>query len=142
MPLEFNDRGVRFQYPEGWRLEREDGETSWTVSVQSPQTAFLLISVDEGMPSTEDVAETALEALRSEYPDLEAEDHVDTLAGQPAVGYDIQFFSFDLTNTCWMRSFYSERGTVLVLWQANDLELEAYEPVLRAMCASLEVDAE
>ena len=142
MPHEFNDRGVRFQYPESWTLEREDGETGWTVSVQSPQTAFLLISVDEGMPSTDEVAETALEALRSEYPELEAEEHVDTLAGQPAIGHDIQFFSFDLTNTCWARTFYSERGTVLVMWQANDLELDAYEPVLRAMCASLQVDAE
>jgi hypothetical protein len=142
MPQQFDDRGVHFQYPEGWRLEREDGETGWTVSVQSPQTAFLLISVDEGMPSTEEVAETALEALRSEYPELEADDRVDTIAGQPALGHDIQFFSFDLTNTCWTRAFYSEVGTVLVMWQANDLELDAYEPVLRAMCASLRVDAD
>jgi hypothetical protein len=142
MPLQFHDHGVRFQYPESWGLEREEGETGWTVSVQSPQTAFLLISVDEAMPDAGVVAATALEALRSEYPDLEADDRVDTLAGQPAVGHDIQFFSFDLTNTCWLRSFYSEQGTVLVMWQANDLELETYGPVLRAMCASLEVDVD
>jgi hypothetical protein len=142
MPLQFHDRGVRFQYPETWGLEREETDNGWSVSVQSPQTAFLLISVDAAMPDTGDVAETALEALRSEYPSLEADDRVDTLAGQPAVGHDIQFFSMDLTNTCWLRSFYSEHGTVLVMWQANDLELDAYEPVLRAMCASLEVDAD
>jgi hypothetical protein len=58
------------------------------------------------------------------------------------VGHDIRFFSLDLTNTCWTRSFYSARGTVLVLCQTNDLELETNEPVLRAICASLEVDDE
>jgi hypothetical protein len=142
MPLQFAERGLRFQYPESWRLEREDADDGWTVSVQSPRTAFLMISVNEEMPSTDQVAQTALEALRSEYPDLEADDCTDTVAGQPAVGHDIQFFSLDLTNTCWMRSFYSETGTVLVMWQANDLELPADEPVLQAICASLEVDAE
>jgi hypothetical protein len=142
MPLQFDDRGVRFQYPENWQLEREDSDSGWTVSVQSPQTAFLMISVNEDMPSVDEVVDTALEALRSEYPELEADACVDSLAGQPAVGHDIQFFSLDLTNTCRTRSFYSESGTVLVMWQANDLELPAYEAVLRAMCASLEVDAE
>src|SRR6516165_2195490 len=142
MPVQFDERGVRFQYPESWQLEREDADDGWTVSVQSPRTAFLLISVHAAMPSTDQVAQTALEALRSEYPDLEADDCIDTVAGQPAVGHDIQFFSLDLTNTCWTRSFYSENGTVLVMWQANDLELPDYEPVLRAITASLRVDEE
>jgi hypothetical protein len=140
MTVAFHERGVRFQYPENWSLERSDDETGWTVSVQSPRTAFFLISVNEDMPTTEEVAQTALEALRSEYPELEADDCVDTVAGQPAVGHDIQFFSLDLTNTCSTRSFYSQSGTVLVMWQANDLELEAYEMVLRAMCASIQLD--
>jgi hypothetical protein len=142
MISQFDDDGIRFRYPESWKLEREESDTGWTVSLQSPDTAFVLISLNEEMPSTDEVAETALAALREEYPDLEADDRVDSLAGQPAVGHDIRFFSLDLTNTCWTRSFYSARGTVLVLCQTNDLELETNEPVLRAICASLEVDDE
>ena len=57
-----------------------------------------------------------------------------------AVGHDIHFFSFDLTNTCWTRSLYSDAGTLLVMCQANDLELEDYEPVMRAICSSLQVE--
>jgi hypothetical protein len=142
MAAQFNEGGIRFRYPENWRLEREDNDSGWTVSVQSPDTAFMMISLREDMPSTAQMADTALEALREDYPDLEADDCVDSLAGQPAVGHDIRFFSFDLTNTCWTRSFYSAGGTVLVLCQSNDLELEKHEPILRAMCASLEVDDE
>ena len=142
MAAQFDENGIRFRYPENWRLEREDNESGWTVSVQSPDTAFLVVTLDEDMPSTERMAETALEALRAEYPVLEADPCTDSLAGQPAVGHDIRFISLDLTNTGWTRSFYTGRGTVLVMWEANDLELEVNEPVLRAICASLQVDDE
>jgi hypothetical protein len=136
----YEQEGIRFKYPENWRLEREDNEAGWTVSLQSPQTAFVTIGLYADTLDAEGLAETALAAMREDYPDLEAEDCVDSLAGRPAIGYDIRFFSFDLTNTCWIRSFYCSRGTVVVMCQMNDLELETNEPVLRAICASLEVD--
>lgn len=140
MPAHFDQDGIGFSYPENWVLEREDNPNGWTVSLQSPDTAFFMVSYDVDMPEMEVVAETALEALQAEYPDLEAEECVESIAGQPAVGYDIRFFAFDLTNTCWARSFFGPRGTFLVMWQANDLELERNEPILRAICASLTVE--
>ncbi len=136
----FREDGISFRYPENWTLEREEAEGGWTVSVQSPDTAFLVLSCDEGMPDSDEVAETTLEALREEYPGLEAEPRAETLAGRMAVGHDIQFISFDLTNTCWTRCFDSDAGTVLVMCQANDLEMEKNGPVLKAICASLAVD--
>jgi len=139
---QFQEDGIAFQYPENWRLDRESTDEGWTVLVQSPDTAFLVVSFDPNLPTTEEMAETALEALREDYPELESEPHVDTLAGQMAVGHDIRFFSFDLTNTCWTRSFYSDAGTILVMCQTNDLEMEKNEPVLRAICASLAVEEE
>jgi len=142
MVAQFEESGIRFKYPENWQLEREESEGGWTVSVQSPETAFFLLCLREDMPETNEVADTALAALREDYPDLEADGCVDTLAGQPAIGHDIRFFSLDLTNTCWIRSFYSAQGTVLLMFQFNDLEIEKNEPVLRAMCASLELEDE
>ena len=138
----FREDGISFRYPENWTLEREEADGGWTVSVQSPDTAFLVLTCDRGMPNTEDVAETTLEALREEYPGLEAESCVETLAGRMAIGHDIQFISFDLTNTCWTRCFESDAGTVLIMCQANELEMEKIGPVLMAFCASLEVEGE
>lgn len=137
---EFNREGICFTYPETWKLECEDGDHGWTVLVQSPGTAFMLLSYDSDSPDTEHMAQTALEALREDYPDVEAEEQAGTLAGQPAVGHDIRFFSLDLTNTCWTRSFYSPGGTVLAMCQFTDHEMEKYEPVLKAMCASLRIE--
>jgi hypothetical protein len=137
---EFREDGITFRYPENWRLDREPMDNGWTVQVQSPDTAFLVVSFDPDLPTTEEMAQTALEALQEEYPELESEPHVDTLAGQMAIGHDVRFFSLDLTNTCWIRSFYGDTGTVLVMCQSNDLDLEQNEPILRAICASMRVE--
>jgi hypothetical protein len=80
--------------------------------------------------------------MRDVYSDLEAEERVDTIAGLPAVGHDIQFFSLDLTNTCWTRSFAIEQGTILILCQTSDIELEKNGPILKAICASVQLDEE
>ena len=140
MPGEFNEDGVSFSYPESWRLEREEDDEGWTVTLQSPGTAFALVRLDRSMPSTEDVVRTTLDALREDYKELEAEPAIDMLAGEMAVGHDINFFSFDLSNTCWTRSLYGGAGTLLVMCQVADIEQQEYEPVLRAICASLRVE--
>jgi hypothetical protein len=142
MISQFDQDGIHFRYPGNWRLEREDQEEGWTVTLQSPSTAFMLLSLRQDMPPIEQVAEDALTALREDYPELEADDCVDSVAGQPAVGHEVHFFSLDFTNTAWTRSFYTPRGTVLLLCQSNDLEMEDNEPVLKAICASLEVEDE
>jgi hypothetical protein len=136
----FQEDGVTFSYPDTWRLDREETENGWTALVQSPETAFVVVSYDPNMPTPAEMADTALEALREEYSDLESEPKVETLAGQPAVGYEVRFFSLDLTNTCWLRSFYADAGTVLVMCQCTDIELAQNELVLRAICASLRVE--
>jgi hypothetical protein len=142
MTQRYEADGISFQYPDDWRLDREENADGWTVLLQSPGTAFMTLTCDHSGASTEEVASAALEALQGDYPALESQAQVDTLAGQMAIGHDIQFFSLDLTNTCWTRSLYSSEGTLLVLCQTNDLELEQYEPILRAICASLKVEEE
>ena len=67
MAAEFDYDGIRFRYPENWRLEREDNEDGWTVSVQSPETAFLMLCFREDQPDPAAVADVALAALREEY---------------------------------------------------------------------------
>jgi hypothetical protein len=142
MPAIFEQDGVRFQYPESWTLSREDNPTGWTASLQSPGTAFFMLTYDADAPETELMVETALEAMQAEYEDLEFDPVVETIAGQPAVGNDMRFFSFDLTNTCCTRSFYGAGGTLLLFWQTSDLELETVEPTIKALCASLQLDEE
>ncbi len=142
MSQEYESEGISFRYPDDWRLDREESEDGWTVLLQSPGTAFFTLTCDRSGASTEEIAQAALDALQTEYPALESSAKIETLAGQMAIGHDIQFFSLDLTNTCWTRSIYCASGAVLVLCQTNDLELEKYEPILRAIRASLTIELE
>jgi hypothetical protein len=136
----FRQGELSFRYPDNWRLEKEPAESGWSITLYSPDTAFLSVTLDEEAPAMEHMAETALAVLREEYPDLDADETTATIAGQPAVGHDIAFFSLDLTNTCWTRSFHTSQGTVLLLFQLSDIDLERYEPLFRAVCASLTLD--
>ena len=117
MAATFQANGLIFQYPENWQLQRDDTENGWTVSLQCPEAAFLMVSFDGDMPDPELMAETALQALQQEYPTLEADPCLDNIAGQPASGHDIRFFSLDLTNTCQGRNRNCASSTC---WSSQD----------------------
>src|SRR5262249_10526700 len=93
MPAIYEQDGIRFQYPEDWALSREENPNGWTVSLQSLATAFLMLTFDGDMPEAELMAETALEAMQAEYAGLESEPVCESIAGQPACGHDMRFFS-------------------------------------------------
>jgi hypothetical protein len=132
--------GVRFQYPPNWQIDTEVEGDSWTASLQSPSTAFLVVSYVPGVDDPGELVEAAVEGLRKEYPELDAEDAVDTLAGQPALGADVNFVHFDLTNTCWVRAVPAAAGSVLLLAQCTDEELDTEGATLQRVMASLTVD--
>jgi len=136
----FDRDGVRFQYPGDWQLETETEGEGWTASLQSPGTAFLVVSYVPGIEDPTDLVSAATEGLSAEYPDLDAADAVDTLAGQPAVGADINFVHLDLTNTCWVRAVPAGEGALLVMAQCCDAELDELGPTLRAIVGSVTVD--
>jgi hypothetical protein len=83
MAAVFDEGGLRFQYPENWRLEREESDDGWTISLQSPETAFMLISVNSEVTSTDEMLQTTLDALKADYEDLEFDETVESIAGQP-----------------------------------------------------------
>jgi hypothetical protein len=141
MPAEFRESGVTFQYPENWKLQRDEIDAGWIVEIQSPDTAFLMVCLRTDGPRREELLEQSLSDLREDYPELEADAATSTIAGADALGYDVSFFSLDFTNTCVMRSFLCRAGTMLVLWQVTDVDAERLEPVLNAILTSLRVGA-
>ena len=137
----FERNGVRFQYPPGWQLEVEsEGDDGWTASVQGPGTAFLVVSFCPGVEDPSEVVDAAVEGLRADYPELDAEDAVDTIAGQPSIGADVNFSHFDLTNTCWIRAVPTGEGSVLVMGQCTDEELDEQGAALKGIMATLTID--
>lgn len=120
--ITYEDHGVRFEYPSEWKLEvTEDGPLT-TIDLEHPDgVAFLLVSTDVSCPDPAEVADSALEAMREEYPDLESDAVEEMISDGYATGHDVVFFSLDLSNTARIRCFRTLNRTILVFGQWTDL---------------------
>src|SRR5262245_29371103 len=139
----FDRDGIHFRYPESWQVEADETDDgAWTVMVTSPQTAFLMVALRPDARDPADLADQTLDALRAEYNELDAEDAVETVAGRPAIGHDIDFLTVDTAITCRTRCLDTPAGPLLVMCQTSEYDREQNDPVLRAVVASLTVNDE
>jgi hypothetical protein len=133
----YDKLGIRFQYPENWTLDEKDAlEGENTVSVYSPDGAFWSIVFHSGGVSPKDLAAQALKVMKKEYEQLDAESVQETVHGRKLIGYDLNFYCLDLTNTALIRAFGNSSTSYLILCQADDREFEEVEAVFRAITAS------
>lgn len=137
MPLEFNNLGISFQYPDNWTLDDQDvlaGRKS--VTVYSPSGAFWSVSVHPQSADPLVLAKAAVDAMKEEYAELEVERTEETIAGRQVIGYDISFYYLDFISTATVRCIRTDQATYTVFCQAEDRELNKVDPVFRAMTTS------
>ncbi len=137
MPIEYNKSGIRFQYPDNWRMDDAASSTDCqTVSVYSPGGAFWTVSRHSRLADTKELAHAAVEAIRGEYAEIEVEDASENLADHELLGYDLSFYYVDLTNTASIRSLRADKSTFTIFYQAEDHEMAEIQAVMRAMTVS------
>lgn len=118
----YDDHGVRFEYPASWELEETDHGEVATVAVSvADGLGFAVVTTDVTCPDPALASDEALEALREEYPDLDATPVMEAINGHATTGYDVEFFTLDMTNSAKVRCFRTPRRTVLVFGQWSDL---------------------
>jgi hypothetical protein len=138
MPRQFNNLGISFQYPENWTLDEEDTRgAKRSVTVYSPGGAFWSVSVHPRSVDPARLARAVVDTMGSEYADLESVAARETIAGRALVGYDINFFFLDFTNTATIRCVRTDRATLAVFCQAEDHEYDQVGRVFLAMTTSL-----
>jgi hypothetical protein len=139
MPVTFDNLGISFQYPDNWQLDEEEiraGQSA--VTVFSPGGGFWSVALHGGSAvDPAHMAQAALDTMRKEYEELDAEPVHDLIAGHALVGFDLNFFCLDLTNTACIRSLRAGGTTYTVFYQAEDREYEEIAPVFRAMTLTL-----
>jgi hypothetical protein len=138
----FDRDGISFHYPGNWRVEAEEGEGGWTVTLNSPETAFAIISLRPDARDPADLADQTFEAIKAEYKELDAENAIQTIAGQVAIGHDLDFMTVDTAIICRTRCLETPAGPLLIMCQTSDYDREQNDPVLRAIVASVTVDEE
>ena len=134
MPVEYNKSGIRFHYPDNWELDDTVSSTDCEmVTVHSPGGGFWSVSRHTRFADTKELAKAAIEALRGEYAEIEVDDANETLAGYDLVGFDINFYYVDLTNSASVRALRADRSTFTIFYQAEDREFDKLLDVFRAM---------
>ena len=94
-------------------------------------------------PTSTDPAEMAtavVEELEKEYDDLESAATSERIGDVETIGYDVNFYCLDLTNTAWVRAWTNDQNTCLLMCQAEDREFDALANVFRAITLSLLAD--
>jgi hypothetical protein len=136
----FTKSGVSIRYPSNWSLdEDDDADGGWTATLQTPGSAVLWLSVRPDAEPAE-VADETLEALQDDYPDLENQPTAEMMAGRVALGHDIDFITLDVPVTAHIRVLDRNPATLLLFWQFSGADGEHYEPLLRAVLASLQLN--
>jgi hypothetical protein len=139
MPAVYEKMGIRFLYPDNWTLDEQDalsGDNA-SVTVYSPEGAFWSIVLHPRSTDPRELTKAALDVMKKEYEDCEAEPVTETVAGQEMSGFDINFYCLDLTNTALIRGFRTPEFTFVILSQAEDREFSKVQLVFKAITASL-----
>ena len=135
----YTKSGIAFQYPGNWTLDEEDDGESWAVTVNSPGTAFFVVSLRPDNQTPAKVVDVTLDILKAEYKELDAEPVTETISGYPAVGYDIDFLTLDTSIAAWSRCMSLAEGNLLVIGQVSEFDRRMYEAVLKAMLQSFTI---
>jgi len=140
MPAIFDKLGIKFLYPDDWTLELATDEDEKGVTVYSPGGAFWSVVIRGGDEDPAELAKVAVAAIGDEYTDVDTEAVEEMIGRQELVGYDLNFYCLDLTNTAQIRAFRRDGRTLLMLWQAEDREFDEVSNIFRAITTSLLYD--
>jgi hypothetical protein len=138
----YKGHGIRFRYPASWQLVEQEDDESTSITVASPDTSFWSVSLIPEGPSPEQVIASAVEAFREEYDEVDVYPSEEKMGDRPGAALDVDFVCFELINSAFLRSFQTDRLTVLVLYQGFDGELAETRPLLEAISASLALEDE
>ena len=139
----FESPELSFYYPDNWKLFVNDGdehsgeEETNEVTLQSPNSSQLTIALYDPLEDTEDLLQRTLEALKSEYEDLEIDEANNKVGEFDLTGYDATFFYLDLLVVAELRIVERAEDKVLFLIQSESRELDENRDVFTAIITSL-----
>jgi hypothetical protein len=136
----YESHGVRFEYPEDWILHEQTGQDEVSITVNSPETSFWSLTLLAHRPEPDRVIETALDALRAEYSEVDVYPATGRLGESRTVARDVDFVCHDLISTSFLRATRTPRFTLLVIYQGTDFELDETQTRLEEICRSLSWD--
>ena len=138
MPQRFDRLDISFQYPDNWTLDDSDAVAGReSVTVYAPDGSFWSVAVHPSAADPIQTARSVVDAMQQEYASVEVEEVRENLLGVEVVGFDMNFYYLDFTNSAQVRSLRVHDRTYTVFCQGEDHEFDQLVDVFRAMTASL-----
>lgn len=140
MPSSFDAFGVRFLYPDNWKIveQTEAGEESTAgVMLETPEKAFFSVNRYTGGISPQQVVDEAIAVMRGEYDEIEVNPFEEESALPRDVGAELSFYYLDLLVATRLLAIADRDEVVLVQIQGESRDFDRLEPVFRAMLKSL-----
>ncbi|GHT24184.1 hypothetical protein FACS189419_08960 [Planctomycetales bacterium] len=141
---EYTAHSIYIAYPENWQLEENETETiNGSLMLSNENGAFWLLKKYPFGTNPDRIAEEAVEAMQTEYENVEVERFDKSLFGKSIIGFEMTFFYLDLMNLATVLCFEQDGQTWTVFWQTgnqlilhND-ETVPVEQVLEAITLSM-----
>jgi len=139
MPHQFAKFGIKFLYPDNWALDEEDALAgNRSVTVFSPEgNVFWSVTVGEAGTDPARLVDTAVEALREEYPAIEVEESVYAIGQRELPGKEVHCYWRDQVVRASANTIVTDQAVYLLYVQGEDRALTRAEPVIEAMATSL-----
>lgn len=143
LSLEYHGPGFRFRHPADWVVEEGPDGEEFTVTVhpRGETTAFWSVTLLRERPPPQLTLRTIVRAFEEEYSELDSYPVEERIAGQNAIGRDLEFLCLELTNSAFVRVLRTSAFTLVILAQATDSELEECRTPFALMSGSLECGA-
>jgi hypothetical protein len=138
MSARYDKLGISFQYPENWTLDEADAMAGrGSVTVVSPGGAFWTIAVHPRTAEPRVLAQGVVDAMKEEYGEVEVEEVHETVGGRELVGFDLNFYYLDFTNSAQIRAVRIGRTAYTIFCQGEDREFDRVGRVFDAITFSL-----
>lgn len=134
--------GVRFQFPEVWEVNEDKTEKQISITVSTPGTSFWMLTLFLDGASEDQLIESALDAFRDEYEELDIYPVEERVCGRGSLARDLEFVCLELLNSAFLRAVQTEHFSALILYQGTDHELKETRAELEKISQSLEFDGD
>lgn len=146
MPATYNKRGLKFLYPENWKLiDEADSDLPCSVSLEAPEgTSFWSLHLYPNSADPDQILKETVSTLQETYPDLEITpwvgdfsdaDDSEKFAHESAV--EAMFYCLDFLIRTRLQVVRTPDYQLLFWFQAEDREFDKQELIFKALATSV-----
>ena len=138
MTAVYEKHGLRFMYPENWKLtDGQEVDLPYQVTVETPAGGIWSVNIFPEDVSTDELLEEAIAGLHETYDDVELSETTSDFEGFVTKGVEAFFYCLDFVVTAKIQVIETPKYKLVFLFQAENRDFDTQHEVFRAIATSL-----